>query len=210
MVPEPGRSEKDDEGDAREKERRRTHGSGRFAGVLDGVTARLSLEDGGDRLAESGCGQAASQGQGDGGEHGNPQHKVAAADDALESRQVDHGFGEEGVARRQAAERGGIAGEHTFGDGHIFAKSAHFIHGYGSGGFLHGAGEQEQRSFEEGVIPDMEHGAADSTDGHGSVALVQPEESQPHAEEDDAHVLNAGIRQQAFEIALGHGEEDAH
>ncbi len=72
-----------------------------------------------------------------------------------------------------------------------------------------GAGAEKEQGLEEGVVPDVQQGAAQAEDDPVRPAQRSPEQGQAEAHDDDADVLDTVVGQEALQVVLADGEGDA-
>ena len=68
---------------------------------------------------------------------------------------------------------------------------------------------EEEKSFEQGVIYDMQQPASEPQYGEGGKSTRESNESHTEAEGYDTDVLYTVVGQETFQIVLGQSKEDA-
>ena len=114
------------------------------------------------------------------------------------------------VEGREAGDGDRADAEGRAHQGHALLQAAQQFHAHGAGGVQHFTGGEEKQALESRVVEHVEHGTGQTQGADPAVAAVAADEPGAHAHEHEAHVLHAGVGQQALEVALGQSLEDAH
>ena len=166
-------------------------------------------------------GDAVSLGIGGGGQTGDQaQHHQrheqaqllfhAGQAGAVQQGKGQHELTGKAVEGREAGDGDRADAEGRAHQGHALLQAAQQFHAHGAGGVQHFTGGEEEQALESRVVEHVEHGTGQTQSADPAVAAVAADEPGAHAHEHEAHVLHAGVGQQALEVALGQSLEDAH
>ena len=173
------------------------------------LASRQRQERNAEGLHEAGRGQRRGERQqraGDGEDHAR---EAPGASEAGQQRLVRQPFADEAVERRQAG-NGHRADQKTERrHRHAADEPAHLFHVARARGLQNGAGAQKQQALEDGVVQRVVE-ARDQRDGRQRGMAERAEhQRRAEADQDDADVLDAVIRQQALEVVLHQRVEHA-
>ena len=170
--------------------------------VLGFMRARDAEEGDAEGLDEAGRGQSARQRQhrdGHGHQHG---HFALGNGRAAEQSLEHHPFRDEAVEGRQGGDRGRAHQEEEGRARHPLDEPAHLLHVARVGGVEHGARAQEEQALEARMVDGVVETAHEAQHGQRGKPVAQEHHPRPHADEDDADVLDGVIREQALEVVL--------
>ena len=120
----------------------------------------------------------------------------------VEQAEIDQPFADKTVERRQTGNGHRAEREQARRPRHRAPESAEPAHFARAGGVQHRTGAEEQKRFEQPVIPHMQQRAGQREPAPRGIAVRRGDHREAEADEDDADVFDAVIREQPFEIVL--------
>ena len=150
-------------------------------------------------------------GDGEGGRGGDGEHH----DDRVgERRDVEQGLvgeplGNEAVERRDSRDGKGTDEEADGRDRHAAEQAAHLLHVARTRGIEQGARAEEQLALEHGVVERVVEGGHERDRRDDVVARGVRRHGRADTEQDDADVLDGVVGQQALDVVLVEGVDDA-
>ena len=145
----------------------------------------------------------------EGDEHGDLLFEAVQVQ-ALDQREGDDELAGEAVEGGQAGYGSRAEGEEHAEHGHALLKAAELGHVHSSGAVQDFARAEEEQSLEGGMVEHMEEAAGEAEGGYPCYAVLHAHEADAGRHDHEAHVLHAGVGQQAFQMALAEGFQYAH
>ena len=142
------------------------------------------------------------------------QHARDAGGDGMGQREVEERLKRqplrhEAVERRDAGDRSGPDQECRAGPRHAAQQAAHAIQLEAVDGALEGPGAEEEQRLEDGVIDRVQQRGGERDASPGGLALLAQHQRGAEPEQDDADVLDRVQCEQALELVLEQGVDDA-
>ncbi|OGR35911.1 MAG: hypothetical protein A2091_03695 [Desulfuromonadales bacterium GWD2_61_12] len=188
---------------------RHEHARRRLVGLSRRRGARFAEE--GD-TEEAGKGDE-SKGAGQAEDPDQQQRRQAAEtlgrESRLQEREIEEPFADQPVERRQGGDGETAADKEGTAPRHALEQPAHLVHIAAAGGMEQAAGAEKHQPLEKGMVPAVQQTAGEGEGGEGRLTVAQGIKTETETEEDDADILDGGVGQAAFDVALQRRHGDA-